>query len=545
MGLTMMRALSTVARLPKVGLLKTSFLDVFCFYAEFLPEEELGEQPLFTIYVSEDKLHAYFQLNTTDHHQGPRAAASLKEVVAALEQQSIISNLNIAAIQMELDTPTYEPILVASGQRPTTGRDARIELYFANLASEQFYEVDGVVDYRNHLHIPFARQGDIIARKIPMVKGNPGYDVYGSVILPHPSKDIQVVAKTNVTLKPNGELVALAAGRPRVTGDEVQCFDITAAYTVAGDVNLETGNIAYPGDIIVYGNVADYTAIESLGNVYIYGSVYNATITAAGHISIRGNIIGSRINAGYFGAHFERLHSIAKSLCTQLDQLHLAATQMIALVTTRKMTAPFDQIISLLLKQKYNGIPAAMRQLLQAIDGLRQLRTAENDALRAELAYFLHDAYADQTVTPAHLKRIHTLLEHSCREIARMLEVDVQLILNQCHNAELRSKGNITIKREGVLISNLQAAGNIIFENPQSLCRGSTLDAAKHIVAQFVGGNSASSVLKAGSSVTVRKMYAGKICIKGYCIDIDEAVESTRYDVAQLSRLGSQQVRKC
>jgi uncharacterized protein (DUF342 family) len=86
-----------------------------------------------------------------------------------------------------------------------------------------------------------------------------------------------------------------------VTGNQIKYFEINTAYIVPGNVDLQTGNIVFAGDVIVYGDVMDNLIIKSLGNIYVGGSVFNSTLTASGSIAVKGNVLGSNLYSGNFG----------------------------------------------------------------------------------------------------------------------------------------------------------------------------------------------------------------------------------------------------
>jgi uncharacterized protein (DUF342 family) len=106
-----------------------------------------------------------------------------------------------------------------------------------------------------------------------------------------------------VEISAKGEIIALASGRPKILGQDVRYIDISKEFVVNGDVDMRTGNITFSGDVIIYGDVLDHMIIESLGNVYITGNVYNSTITATGSIIIKGNVTNSHLYSGYFGLY--------------------------------------------------------------------------------------------------------------------------------------------------------------------------------------------------------------------------------------------------
>lgn len=125
---------------------------------------------------------------------------NLQDVLNAIDHLNINTNLDIPAIQNEIDEPTFEPVVIAKGKAPTEGQDARLELYFSEHIENIFHEIDGKVDYKNHLNIPSVKNGDVIARKLPSIEGLPGYDVFGNILLPEPVNDIRIAGKNHVEI---------------------------------------------------------------------------------------------------------------------------------------------------------------------------------------------------------------------------------------------------------------------------------------------------------------------------------------------------------
>jgi uncharacterized protein (DUF342 family) len=516
------------------------------------------ENPLFEIKVSEDKLYAYFQLISKERYawrlieiepiqkiiimaeqdkDTVLETLHLSDVVTYLEQKLIKLNLGIASIQLEIIDPTYKPIMIAKGKASIPGEDAILEVYFSEQVESQFFEVSGSVDFRNHLNIPSVKSGEVIAKRIPPVDGIPGFDVYGNVIIPTPPKDTIIVMKSNVELTPDGEIIARKEGRPRITGGRIKTFDISTSYIVSGDVDIEIGNIVFSGDVIVYGNVTDNMIVESLGNVYVYGSVYNATITATGSIHVRGNVIGSKLYSGYFGVMFNRLYHTSKLLSEKIEQLISAAQVLAQVLEQKKQTIRYGQIILLLIENKFKDIPAKINDLVSLISNIQHLKKEEYQKLKERSEIFSQRFLLLEKASLSFMQGFLALLRGTFEEVARMQEDKVQTIINQCHKSELKSNGDITILREGVLLSDLFSAGNITFNHELAVCRGSKLEAEGSIIAKIIGGETgANTTLKANRQVTVKKMYAGRVCVGRFCMDIFDLIEDKTFDVFSIKR---------
>ncbi|WP_167858993.1 FapA family protein [Paenibacillus cymbidii] len=514
---------------------------------------EIEEKSLFGITVSKNKLHAHFHLHAkercawrlTETARGNKltiaaeenkeivlATVHLSDVVGHIELKAIRAVLDIAAIQRELEHPTYKPVLIAAGKEAVPGKDAELEIYFSEQVESQFFEVSGTVDFRNHLQIPTVGSGELIARKLPPVDGIPGYDVYGNVIVPAAPKDIMIVAKPSVEWTADGKIKALKSGRPRITGGKIKTFDISTSYVVYGDVDIETGNIVFAGDVIVYGNVTDHMIIESLGNVYVYGNVYQATITATGSVYVRGNVLGSKLYCGYFGVMFNRLYNASKILSEQIAKLQAASLMLQQTLEAKNSKVRYGQIVILLMENKFKDIPATVVELLSIIASIRHIKQKEYGKLQEMCALLLQPAQLLEVATASFVQSIVTLLQETHQEVARMQEEKSEIKLNQCHRSELKSNGDILVENDGVVSSDLFAAGDIVFVRDTAVCRGSSLEAGGSITAKTIGGQTGvGSLLKAKKHISVQKMLSGRICIGKYCRDIFEPVENMIYHV--------------
>jgi len=513
---------------------------------------EIESKPLFEVMISEDRLFAYFHLHSKQRYpwrlldQEPAnrmtlvaeedrnivlETVHLGDVVTRLERMSISAHIDFAAIQQELLLPTHQPVIAARGKAPTPGTDARLELYFAQQVESMFFEVDGSVDFRNHLRIPTVNNGDVMARKFPLENGMPGYDVLGSVTMPAPPKDVYIVAKPSVELTTDGAVIARKQGRPRITGGKIKTFDVSTSYVVPGNVDIQTGNIVFSGDVMVYGDVLDNMIIESLGNVYVYGSVYNSTITATGSINIRGNVMTSKLYSGYFGVLFNRLYNTSKTLCSSIERLITAAKLLAQALEAKKQAVRYGQIVLLLLENKMKETYDTIKELLVVISNIQHIKQEDYTKLKEVSEIFLQPAKLLETASDDFVHSYLALLQDTHKEVARMQEENVEISINQCHKSELKSNGDIVVHRDGVLVSELFSARNIVFMDANSVCRGSRLDAGDSIVAKIIGGQTgAMSVLKAKRKVEVRKMYAGRVCVGKYCKDIFDVIENTVFD---------------
>ncbi|MGN7763306.1 flagellar assembly protein A [Paenibacillus sp. 22594] len=527
---------------------------------------ELSEPPLYAITISEDRLMAFFtlyspkkfrwRLNNQYSSSVLKVDASidletvtgqlgLNQIIVDFEQRGIIQNLNISGIHGELQNPTYQPIPASKGRAAVPGENARLDLFFSETIENEFNEIEGQVDYRSHLRIPSAIRGQVIARKTPIAEGIPGYDVYGEILYPPPPNDITVLARNNTVLLINNEVRALYEGRPRVTGDKIKSFDICTTYLVPGNVNIKSGNIVFSGDVVIRGDVEDNMIIESLGNVYVAGSIYNSTITATGSILVKGNVVNSNLYSGYFGVMYNRIYNCSKQLIDEGRNLQKAVWMLNQAVQSRNQSVNYGQAVLLLLESKFQKIPQIIKELLSVLTTVQANYHQDLGQTLHFLNLFLKPVQLVDFLTEASLSGVIGMLEELHSGVARMQESKVEVNIGKCQNSTLKSNGDILIHRDGIVQSELFSSGNITFLKTFSVCRGSKLESGGTISAYYVGGESgAQSLLKAKHSITVRKMYHGKITVDRYTTEITEPVENMNFDAEKVRMLRLQMESK-
>lgn len=93
----------------------------------------------------------------------------------------------------------------------------------------------------------------------------------------------------NVALDADGAtIVAKVDGRVLVRHDRVH---VDTALEVHGNVDFSTGNVDFPGDVVVRGTVLDLFKVHGGGSVFVGGAVEGAEIRAARDLVVKGSIV--------------------------------------------------------------------------------------------------------------------------------------------------------------------------------------------------------------------------------------------------------------
>ncbi|MGL1933945.1 MAG: FapA family protein [Fibrobacterales bacterium] len=149
----------------------------------------------------------------------------------------------------------------------------------------------GQADFRNVGEIKQVKKNELIAVRIPPSPGKEGKDVFGEIIEPTPGKEAVMLAGVNTVLSEDGnELTAKDSG---YLYRDKGAICVGLLYIVQGDVDFESGNIQYEGDVQILGSVLPDFKVVATGEVIVEGQVDSAYIESSG-----GSIT---INQGVFG----------------------------------------------------------------------------------------------------------------------------------------------------------------------------------------------------------------------------------------------------
>ncbi len=254
---------------------------------------------LMTVDITDQEMKAYVTLTPP----GPGGSDLSKgALLAFLRNNRIIYGVNEDTLQDVEDRPRYhEAVLVAEGTKPQNGRDAYVQFNFETDKSTYRLKeaADGKVNFKELDLIQNVVAGQPLARKVPPEVGKTGRTVTGKVIPARNGKDIPLPLGRNVHMAEDGAtLIADINGQVTYIAGRINVEEI---YTVAGDVNLKTGNVMFLGTVIVQGNVDDGFVVKASGNIEVRGGVGKSEVVAEGDVVVHQGVTGKSgciINAG-------------------------------------------------------------------------------------------------------------------------------------------------------------------------------------------------------------------------------------------------------
>jgi uncharacterized protein (DUF342 family) len=153
------------------------------------------------------------------------------------------------------------------------------------------------VNFREVSPFTIVKKGDTLASVIPRRAGSSGITVFGAEVAfrkqaikhPKPGKN---------TLSQGAVVLAGCDGKFRATSAE---FWIEEVLDIRGNVDFHVGNIDFPGNVLIQGEVKNGFAVKAGGSILCLGSLEACQIDCGGDLVTRKGILGgdrARIRVG-------------------------------------------------------------------------------------------------------------------------------------------------------------------------------------------------------------------------------------------------------
>lgn len=244
----------------------------------------------YEVLVSDDKMQAYITIKPAYGGKPP----ALAELIGFLRRHRVVFGVIPGAVESVLANGSAEHLLIAQGDTPQHGVDASFEPLVTEpvdqgkpriLATEQ-------VDFHDLQLMTTVEQGTPLMRKIPPSAGQAGRTVYKEVLPQRKGKErsFGFGKGSAVALEDPYLLVATTAGQIKVHSNFVSVEPI---YKVPV-VDYSSGDIHFPGTVVVEKDVCSGFRITATGDIHVAGTVEAANLHAGGDIFVFSGIVGNK-----------------------------------------------------------------------------------------------------------------------------------------------------------------------------------------------------------------------------------------------------------
>ena len=249
-----------------------------------------------TVTLSKDAMQAFLTLQEAE---GSGEPLTLERVSAALEQRGVVKGINSAAVSNALEKARggeeVEGFKVAEGIPPIDPGRSRLK-FAVRRASGKSYTIkeNGKADYKQQDHITTVEKDQLIARIVSSdTKPRDGWDVLGNK---KPAKDppplsLEIGENIRQEEGETGGTKLYAQENGELYYDQKR-IRVHTVHTVQNDVDLHTGNINFPGEVQVGGNVTRGFYVMAGSDVKIAGNIEGALVSSGGSVTVKQGIVG-------------------------------------------------------------------------------------------------------------------------------------------------------------------------------------------------------------------------------------------------------------
>jgi uncharacterized protein (DUF342 family) len=218
--------------------------------------------------------------------------------------------LQNAADQSAAEKQAVRDVLIAKGDPPVNEVPAYFELH-PRLARGKKQPAPAAshssrVDYRAYSPFIIVRKGQVLARLRPRIAGMNGKTVCGKPI-PYITAPVSGVTGGDNTKTEGGAVTAGISGQFLFENGVAQVQD---TLVIKSGVGYATGNILFPGNVVIQGPVSDGFKIHAAGSVTVKQTFDATEVFARGDLNVSGGIIGKnqaivKIRGGINGKFIE------------------------------------------------------------------------------------------------------------------------------------------------------------------------------------------------------------------------------------------------
>ncbi|MBN1306272.1 MAG: DUF342 domain-containing protein [Chitinispirillaceae bacterium] len=260
--------------------------------------------------------------------EGSNRKFAVRELHALLEERKIVFGIDEEALERIASGALRGRVAVAIGKPAEPGVPGRLEWFIdlSKVGKPRELE-DGSVNLRDLQFDLNVRKGDSLVRHIAPVPGKPGSTVFGTPVFSPPPADVVITVGKGTDHDANDPacIVATIDGAVTFNGHLIEVHN---RKVIKGDINYETGNVYFNGDLEIAGSVRAGFSVSASGDIVIGGNVEDAEITSGGSVIVQGGVTGSgsgRITcSGFLRVHHaaQFAFSADKEVIIKEDALH-------------------------------------------------------------------------------------------------------------------------------------------------------------------------------------------------------------------------------
>lgn len=183
--------------------------------------------------------------------------------------------------------------IIAKGTPPTDGEDGRLEWALDELKKNnpkpEAGKDQGAVSFYEQSHYTIVKSGQVLGTLHPPTSGEDGRDVTGQTLPATEGRPAEFNHDESILIGKGHKIIANADGVLDCSKGMAAIHD---TIDVHDNIDFNTGNICFDGNVIVRKGVRDCFKIETGGDVEVRGLIEAATIVAGRNLHAKGGFAG-------------------------------------------------------------------------------------------------------------------------------------------------------------------------------------------------------------------------------------------------------------
>ena len=218
---------------------------------------------------------------------------SVEEIDTLLKENGIVYGIIENTLEMLAQgKQNYEETLIASGTAAKNGRDGYFEYHFnSKPQTKPIILPDGSVDYNILGKIELVKNEQLLATYHPALPAVTGIDVLGNTIEGHDGRELPPLKCKRCAPDETG-CKYYASDEGKVTVQEGH-LTVSPVYVIKGNLDANTGDVDFNGDVWVQGNVFAGVTVKTTGSITISGHVETARLFAGKDVILSNGMQGA------------------------------------------------------------------------------------------------------------------------------------------------------------------------------------------------------------------------------------------------------------
>ncbi|MFK7788385.1 MAG: DUF342 domain-containing protein [Phycisphaeraceae bacterium] len=258
--------------------------------------------------------------------------ASSDVAASAVDQDAVIEIIT----EVMASEPGRFVGVIAKATPAVHGVDARIEWQVESSPDEpdpaeeaDENEEDEAVCFYGKSTFTVVKTGDVLGKIYLEVPGTEGRDVRGKIIAARTAKQLDFKYDESIGVDENNNLIAQIDGvliRDRITAR------VSDTLEVDQNVDFSTGNIDFPGNVLVRQGVKDCFTIQARDNIEVRGLIEAANLIAGKDLHAKGGFAGreegtAEIEGTVYGKYLDGVNTtIGTDLCVEREIINCNCT---------------------------------------------------------------------------------------------------------------------------------------------------------------------------------------------------------------------------